>query len=136
MTAKAKRNPAKPASDVALFLRALNHPLKAEIVAVREVILAAGPGITEAIKWNAPSFRTEKEFFATLNLRAKEDVQVIFHLGAKTRPDLKPFSIADANGLMRWLGKDRALVTLGSGPGVRANRQALAAIVRAWIKHV
>ncbi len=33
----------------------LEHPLKAEIEALRDIILRAHPGITELIKWNAPS---------------------------------------------------------------------------------
>lgn len=103
---------------------------------MRQIILGASPAISEGIKWNAPSFRTQKEWFATLHLRSKQSVQVILHLGAKARPDLKPFEIADPDGLMKWLGKDRALVTLGAGRDIAANRKALEAIVRAWIKHV
>lgn len=42
---------------VAEFLRRLEHPLKAEIEALRRVLLAADPAVREGIKWNAPSFR-------------------------------------------------------------------------------
>jgi uncharacterized protein YdhG (YjbR/CyaY superfamily) len=121
-------------ADVIAFLRDLKHPLKQEIEAVRRIILAVSPAISEGVKWNAPSFRTEKTFFATFNMRAKEGVQLIFHLGAKVRPGLKPFKIADPKGLMKWLGKDRALVSLGAGRDIPANRAAFAAIVRAWLK--
>ena len=99
----------KAAPDAAAFLRALQHPLKAEIEAVRSIILGVSAAIAEEIKWNAPSFRTEKDFFATINLRSKDRVQVIFHLGAKVRPGLKAFAIDDPNGLMAWrAGGDRA----------------------------
>ncbi|MEZ5956519.1 MAG: DUF1801 domain-containing protein [Hyphomonadaceae bacterium] len=121
---------------VVAYLKTLKHPLKKEIEAVRLMVLGAGSGISEGIKWNVPSFRTEKEWFATFNVRALDSVQLIFHLGAKTRPDLKAFKLADPNGLMRWLGKDRALVALGSGLEIPANRKALEAIVRAWIKQL
>jgi hypothetical protein len=103
---------------------------------VRRIILGVDPAIREGVKWNAPSFRTEKEYFATMNMRAKDSVQVVMHLGAKVRPQQKAFKIADPNGLMRWLGKDRALVTLGAGRDIPANRTAFEAIVRAWIKVV
>ena len=75
--------------DVESFLAALNHPMKPEILAVRQTILGADPSITEGIKWNAPSFRTT-EWFATFHLRAKVGLQVILHLGAKARssPDI------------------------------------------------
>lgn len=132
---KAVRNAAQ-IQDLAAFLRALDHPLKQEIETVRAVIAGASPAISEGVKWNAPSFRTEKDWFATVNLRSKESVQVILHLGAKTRPDLKAFKVADPNGLMKWLGKDRAMVTLGAGRDIAANCKALEAIVRAWIRFV
>ncbi len=112
------------------------HPLAKEIEAARRIILAADPAICEGVKWNAPSFRTEKEWFATVNLRSKDALQLVFHLGAKARPDLKAFKVADPNGLMKWLGKDRAMVTLGAGRDIAANKKAFDAIVRVWIKHV
>jgi uncharacterized protein YdhG (YjbR/CyaY superfamily) len=139
-TGKSKKAAKSPsgvsAASVTALLRDLDHPLKKEIEAVRLNILGVSPAISEGVKWNAPSFRTAEEFFATVNLRAKDEVQVIFHLGAKTRPNLEVFKIADPKGLMRWLGKDRALVTLGAGREIAANRKALEAIVRAWIKHL
>lgn len=126
----------KKDGDVASFLRDLDHPLKKEIESVRRLVLGVSPAIREGIKWNAPSFRTDKEYFATFNLRAKDRVQLILHLGAKARPDLKAFEVADPKGLMKWLGKDRALVTLGTGRNLASNRAAFEAILRAWIKHV
>ena len=68
------------------YLRDLDHPLTKEIKAVRLIVLGASATISEGIKWNVPSFRTEKEWFATFNMRAKDSVQLVFHLGAKTRP--------------------------------------------------
>lgn len=122
--------------ELADYLKALKHPLKKEIEAVRLVILGVSPAISEGIKWNVPSFRTEKEWFATFNVRAQESVQLIFHLGAKKRSDLKVIKLSDPRGLVKWLGKDRAMVTLGAGRDVLANRKALEAIVRAWLKHL
>jgi hypothetical protein len=130
------RKRSAPANGAEALLRALKHPLKTEIEAVRLIILGADAAISDGVKWNAPSFRTEKEWFATFNLRARDSVQLIFHLGAKARPDLKAFKIADPKRLMKWLGKDRALVTLGAGRDIPANRAALEAIVRAWIRIV
>lgn len=137
--AAAKKAPAKkaaPKKAAAERYDASAHPLHKEIEAARRIILGASPAISEGVKWNAPSFRTEKEWFATINLRSTESLQLVFHLGAKTRPDLKAFKLADPNGLMEWLGKDRAMVTLGAGRDILANKAAFEAIVRAWIKHV
>ena len=131
---KTSARPNQTSADVVAYLRDLKHPLKKEIEAVRRIVLGVSPSISEAIKWNAPSFRTENEFFATLNMRAKASVQLVFHLGAKIRSDQKALKIADPEGLMKWLGKDRALVTLGAGRDIPANRAAFEAIVRAWLK--
>lgn len=51
-----------------------------EIDAVRRIVLGISPAIREGIEWNVPSSRTEKEYFATFNLRARDCVQLIFHL--------------------------------------------------------
>ncbi|MGD9967239.1 MAG: DUF1801 domain-containing protein [Hyphomonadaceae bacterium] len=133
---KSVRKSAADGDAIAAYLKALKHPLKKEIEAVRLIILGVSPSISEGIKWNVPSFRTEKAWFATFNVRSHDSVRLIFHLGAKTRPGLKAFKIADPKGLIRWLGKDRAMVTLGSGRDIPANRKALEAIVRAWIQQV
>lgn len=66
------------------FMRKLDHPFKREIQAIREIIRNVHPSIAEGGKWNAPSFRTT-EYFATINLRAKNGVGVILHFGAKVR---------------------------------------------------
>jgi hypothetical protein len=76
----AKRSASAPES-VDAFLASLEHPRKQEILALRQIILGADPGIAEGIKWNAPSFLTS-EYFATMHLRAKDGVQVIMHLVA------------------------------------------------------
>jgi len=117
------------------FIKASPHPLKPEIEVARRIILGVSPEIGEGIKWNAPIFRTT-EFFATANLRARDQIQFIFHLGAKKRAGLKGLKITDPDGLIKWLAPDRCLVTLGAGKNLSANRAAFATLVRQWIKYV
>lgn len=130
----APSKPHAPAS-VAAYLAELDHPLKPEILAVRQIILGADPRIAEEIKWNAPSFRTA-EHFATMNLRAKGGLLVILHLGAKPRHDAQSPAIADPDGLLEWLGPDRASVLFRDLAAVEARREAFAAIIRQWIAYV
>lgn len=126
---------AKPAATVQDFIDALDHPLKAEIVALRQLLLRADPAISEQVKWNAPSFKTS-EHFATMHLRAKDAVQLILHLGATSKRQVPTAAIADPDGLLRWLGPDRASI-LFRGPEDLANRRdAIVAIILQWIKHV
>jgi hypothetical protein len=131
---KAPSGAARSDPAVAAYMLELDHPLKRELESVRRIILGASPEISEGIKWKVPSFRTPKEYFATLNVRATESVQVILHLGAKVRPNQKQISLSDPSGLLKWLGKDRAMVTLGTGRDITKNRAALEAIVHAWLE--
>lgn len=119
---------------VIAFLRELEHPLKEEIEALRQIILGVSPEIREEIKWNAPSFRTT-EHFATFNLRTKDRVRIILHTGAKVKATAtKGVEIADPAGLLEWLAKDRCLVTFSDRKDVRERQAALEAILRAWIQ--
>ena len=118
------------------FLVTLDHPHKPEITALRQIILDADPTITEEIKWNAPSFRAT-EHFATFQLRAKEGVQIIFHLGAKvTAATATGMSIADPAALLTWLAKDRASVMFRDLAEIQAKQAAFRDLVRAWIAQV
>ncbi|WP_437284224.1 DUF1801 domain-containing protein [Sorangium sp. So ce406] len=119
---------------VIAFLRELEHPLKQEIEALRQIILGVSPEIREEIKWNAPSFRTT-EHFATFNLRAKDRIRLILHMGAKVKGTAKEgVEIADPAGLLEWVAKDRCLVTFSDGQELQEKRVALETVLRAWIR--
>lgn len=118
---------------VAAFMKALDHPLKKDVETVRQLILAVSPEVQEGIKWNVPSFRTT-EYFATFNLRTADSVRLILHLGAKVRATAKTgVKIADPDGLLEWLAKDRAMITLGTGTALKASHAPLTALLREWI---
>ncbi|HEX6038321.1 DUF1801 domain-containing protein [Longimicrobium sp.] len=124
------------ADDVEAFLAALEHPHKAEILVLRRMILDTDPRIAEGIKWNAPSFRTS-EWFATFHLRARTGVQIILHFGARVRDkSAARAAIADPDGLLEWLGPDRATVKFRDADDVEAKRSAFSAVIRQWITHV
>jgi uncharacterized protein YdhG (YjbR/CyaY superfamily) len=61
------------------FMDKLDHPLKAEVEMVREIIKNANPDITEQIKWNAPSFSYRGETLVTFNLWEKQKIHLVFH---------------------------------------------------------
>jgi hypothetical protein len=131
--ADAKSGTSRSASDVSAFLRELDHPLKREIESVRRTVLGVSREISEGIKWNSLSFRTT-DYFATVNLRCRDSVQLIFHRGAKVKDNsTKAMKISDPAGLIRWLAAERCLVTLGAGKKFQANRSAFETIVGQWI---
>ena len=120
--------------DVDSFLRELRHPSKNAIEAVRRIILGVSPKISEGIKWNSPSFRTT-EYFATVNVR-KDQVWLILHLGAKVRDNSSEMKIADPDEVLKWLAKDRALLTFADAKDVQTKKSALQKIIREWIRYV
>ena len=130
-----KRSRPRPES-VDGFLDALDHPFKAEILALRQIILAADARIDEGIKWNAPSFRTS-EYFATFHLRAKDGVQMILHLGAKVRDTaVTGITIEDPTALLEWLARDRAMVKFRDLQDIAGKRAAFTLLLRQWIEQV
>ena len=131
MPTKAK---SKPDDDVPAFIAALQHPREKEILALRDIILGVDPSISEAIKWNAPSFRTG-EHFATMHLRAKTGIQLILHAGAKKR-ELPTLEIADPSALLEWPAPDRAIARFTDLEDLGTRKPALEAILKQWIRFV
>lgn len=125
------RNSRKPAATVQAFIAELEHPLKSDIVALRDVLLGTDASIAEEIKWNAPSFRTS-EHFATMHLRAKDSLQLILHPGARSRNVIviPPGAIEDPHKLLKWLGPDRASVTFADRKDLEQKTAPLVAIVQ------
>jgi hypothetical protein len=122
-------------SDVEEFMRGLDHPLKPVLEAVRRTILGADARIIEGIKWNAPSFRLD-EHFATTNIR-NDRILVVLHFGAKVKDNTSPgFKIDDPRGLLKWLAKDRCVVTFPDTTSVRKNKLPFQAIIREWITYL
>lgn len=74
-----KGSPVSRTDMVEAFLRELSHPLKAEVEAVRAIILGVDKDINEEIKWKAPSFNYKGEYLVTFNLRETKRVHLVFH---------------------------------------------------------
>ncbi|QYK54306.1 MAG: DUF1801 domain-containing protein [Fimbriimonadaceae bacterium] len=118
------------------FMRMLEHPLHAELSALRALIMAVDSGIEEGIKWNAPSF-FYRDYFATFNLRSTDKIQAIFHTGAKVKASAtEGLEIDDPYGTMKWLAKDRCMLTLQDMADLEAKRESLESIIRQWIQQM
>ena len=141
---KSRHEPKAPAHNTATdttlavdqFMKQLDHPAKVEIEAIRKLFLSVSPKVAEGIKWNAPSFRTT-EYFATTNLRSKKGIGVILHLGAKVRAlPAGGVTITDPKGLLKWLGKDRAMIEFKDMSELKAASTALKAVLKQWLGYV
>lgn len=119
--------PAPVGKDVVdAYMRDVDHPFKAEMEAVRQIILAAGPQLAERIKWNAPSFYFNDDF-AAFNPRSAEFVHliVLFPGGA---------GMDDHGDLLEGKHKDRREAKFHSMADVQAKKAALERLVRSWLE--
>lgn len=108
--------------EVSAWLDKLEHPLKDVIVAVRSAFLEADERITEAIKWQSPTFMYGSNL-ASIDPKAKKHVAVLFHRGAE---------IPGEHPLLQGGGKLARYARFPDLDSVAAGRPGLIAIVRAW----
>jgi hypothetical protein len=112
-------------------MAALDHPRKAEVERLIAIALAAAPGVTAHVKWNAPSFRHGGDDRVTMRLSPPPILQLVFHRGAKAKPTAG-FAFADESGLLEMVAPDRGLVTLGPG-AVETQADALGRLIGRWL---
>ena len=108
------------------YMSELDHPFKAEVQAVREMILKVDPRITEQVKWNAPSF-SYKGYLATFSLHLTKHLLLIFHNGA---------ILDDQDGLLQGHYPDRRMVYFTDMADVKAKQPALVRAIKEWIERM
>jgi hypothetical protein len=106
------------------FMSILEHPLKAELDAVRSIIVNANPKIEEDVKWGGPSF-FYKEDLATFNPRIKNYVALIFHKGDQI--NVKSDFLENAT-------KGKVYAKFYSMDQVTANKELIERMVNAWVE--
>ena len=105
--------------EVNTFMQQLEHPLKAEIEAVRAII-KANHKIAERIKWNAPSFFYTDDL-ATIHVKAKQHVHLIFH---------HPAIVKIKSALLEGDYKDRRMIYFENMKEVKARKKELIRIIK------
>jgi hypothetical protein len=121
--AKKPKPPVNKSADVDAFMDALEHPFKAEVQVVREIIKNVHPAITEQVKWNAPSF-SYKGYMVTFNLWAKQHVHLVFHNGA---------ILSNEHGVLEGTYPDRRMMYFADREAVTAKKAVLESIIQEWI---
>jgi hypothetical protein len=107
------------------YMRDVDHPFKAEMEAVRQIILGVSPKLSERIKWNAPSFYY-KEDLGAFNPRATEFAHLILLFpGGGALPE--------KSSLLEGTHKDRREVKFYGLDDVRAKQRALEKIIKEWV---
>lgn len=106
------------------FMTKLEHPLKAEMEAVRSILINANPKIEEDVKWGGPSF-SYKEELATFNPRIKNYVALIFHKGELLNVKSDFLEVAS---------KGKVYAKFYSMEQVSENKELLEKMVNAWVE--
>jgi uncharacterized protein YdhG (YjbR/CyaY superfamily) len=126
---------ANPENLVRIYLENLDHPLKSEILKIREMVFKANPNLTEQIKWNAPSFCLNGEDKITFNLPPKKDsIQLVLHRGVKKKELPKEKLINDDSGLLKWATNDRAVIRFTSMQEILENETKFIDIIQKWLE--
>jgi len=112
-------------SAVEAYLREIDHPFKAEMEAVRAIILGVSDKISERIKWNAPSF-FYKEDLGAFHPRATEYAHLILLFPGGAGMD-------DTSGLLEGNHKDRREAKFHSLEDVKSKKRALEKLVKNWL---
>lgn len=98
---------------------------------LRGLIAGAAPGLSERVKWNAPSFMANGDDRVTLNFGPRGDVRVILHRGVVVKKD--GFGFDDPAKLATWPAPDRGVVTLRDEADLDAKAEGLGGLIARWI---
>ena len=112
------------AEKVAGYMQELEHPLKAEMEALRTIIKETDDRISERIKWNAPSYYY-KEDFLTFNHRMQDKVHLIFHNDAISKVN---------SAILEGNYKDRRMVYFKDMTDILAKKAELQRIIAELLK--
>ena len=107
------------------YLDKLDYPLRAEMNAVRLILLGADKKIEEhIIKWGAPSFYY-KGCMATFSTSSRKSLTLIFHNGA---------ILNDTTGLLEGDHKFKRTVKFGGMNDVKIREVNLKKVISEWIE--
>ena len=123
---------ARPAPTVDAWLATLDAPRRVAIDALRTIVRAADPGLTEEIKWNAPSYAHHGHDRVTLGVEPRGGYRVVLHRGAKAL-DATTFSFDDPDGLAAWPSPDRGVVRLADLAAIESKTPPLTSLIARWI---
>lgn len=123
-------------AEVDAFAASLPPPRAELIAGLRALMRELDPAVSEGIKWKVPSWRTH-EWFATTHTRVPQGLGLILHFGAKVKPmpEGGP-GIEDPDGLLKWLGTDRAMLRFADAEALTQSRAAVLDLLRQWLRHL
>lgn len=109
--------------EVEAWFETYDNPQKELVRAVRSVILDVDDRMSEAIKWQAPTFMFGGNL-ASFYPRSAKHVALLFHTGA---------SLPDPTGLLEGEGDTTRVARFADADDLATKADALRDLVRAWI---
>src|SRR6185436_2566710 len=120
-----KGSPVSRTDKVDEFMQALDHPFKAEVQVVRDIIKGVDKDIAEEVKWKAPSFNYKGEYLVTFNLREEKRIHLVFH---------NPMISRVKSELLEGDYVDRRMVYFVNMQDIKSNKSALEKVLKDLIK--
>lgn len=110
---------------------------RADVEALRALVQQAEPGLTEIIKWNSPNYTVDGVDRLTINAAGKGSVRLILHMGTELAEDkgAEPTFAGDPERLLTWHSNIRASLALPPAAELEGKREAIIAVIRAWLVH-
>lgn len=115
------------------LVAALPEPSRAAMQALRGLVAASHPDVTEHVKWNGPSFVIDGDDRISLGVAKGGAVRAVLHRGAKLK-STEGFAFADDSGLIQWAAVDRGVVTFADQAEVAARGEAFQALCGRWFE--
>ncbi|ANJ25885.1 DUF1801 domain-containing protein [Agromyces aureus] len=117
------------------FLAAQSPERRAEVDALRALVREAEPDLVEIVKWNSPSYTLGGVDRLTINAAGRGPARLILHFGAG-RAESKgaaPTFAGDPEGVLTWHSDIRASLALPNAGEPAGRRDAIIAVIRAWL---
>ena len=117
------------------FLAAQEPRRRADVETLRALVREAEPALTERVKWNSPDYQLDGVDRLTINAAGKGPVRLILHFGTAHAEDrgAAPTFTGDPDGMLTWHSNIRASVALPDAAELPGQRDAIIALIRAWL---
>lgn len=119
--------------SVEAYRQALAGDQRAVIDRLRALVAASADGVSEHIKWNAPSFGVDGDDRITLGLSPKGTARVVLHRGVQAK-DTAGFVFDDPAGLIQWQAPDRGVMHFTALGDLEKHEHAVGDIFARWME--
>ena len=116
------------------FLNDLTEERRQQVEALRSIIKAVNPELTEHIKWNSPSYVLDGEDRITFNMRYPDQTMLLIHMGATRKETKKADPIMkDETGLIKWNSDIRGTLAFRSLGDIAQSEADITKVLSAWL---